>query len=141
VLPLAARSAYRVDFLRRARAAALAACSSLAERARSPLVAPRSAATDADALFLARRTRAVPPDTPPVLLSSMGQVTWPLRVAHVEWSPHVTGEAALMLEDGALHCYDVARALAAAAPRRTLPQLRGACACGVCMCVSCLHHA
>jgi hypothetical protein len=103
----------------------------------------RSAATDADALVLARRTRAVPPGTPPVTLSSLGQVTWPLRVAHVEWSPHVSGEAALILEDGALHAYDVARALAAAAAPRTLPKLRGACACAraracvasLCVCV------
>jgi hypothetical protein len=56
-------------------------------------------------------------------MRSVGFAASQLRAAHVEWSPHLEGDAAIVSEDGSLQLFDVAAAAGASAHAT---QLRGA---------------
>jgi hypothetical protein len=87
----------------------------------------RSVATDADALSDALRRRAGANAAALVTLRPTGHVasTSTARLAHVEWSPHLEGEASVIWEDGAVRWFDVSRT-GAAAPHATQPAMQGA---------------
>lgn len=61
-------------------------------------------------------------------MGSIGYAASRIRAAHVEWSPHVQGDAAVVSEDGSLQLFDVAAATGAHAT-----QLRGTFCALACM--------
>ena len=84
---------------------------------------PRSVATNREALSALRTMRAVPDGLTPVAMSSVGFTASQMRAAHVDWSPHIDGDAAVVSEDGSVQLFAVP--LAASAPARA-PALQGA---------------
>ena len=114
---LAARSPYRIDFV----ACVTAKCTG--EACGSDARVPRSVATSRDALSALRTLRAVPDGLTPVEMSSVGMTISQMRFAHVEWSPHIEGNAAVMSEDGSVQLFAVPSAASASA---RAPSLQGA---------------
>lgn len=58
-----------------------------------------------------------------VAMRTVGHAASQLRAAHVDWSPHVEGDAAVISEDGSMQLFGVASAAGGVRARAT--QLRG----------------
>ena len=80
---------------------------------------PCRVATNREALSALRTLRVVPDGLTPVAMSGIGFAASQLRAAHVEWSPHFEGDAAVVNEDGSVQLFAVpSAAVAHARPTR-----------------------
>ena len=85
--------------------------------------ARRRVATNREALSALRLMRVKPDGLTPVTMRGVGFTGSQKRAAHVEWSPHLEGDAAVMSEDGSVQLFAVA---SASSTRARVTPLQGA---------------